>query len=74
MEQLRETEFYPNEVSRLAGTGGNTEKTLQSIDSTLKRIEAILLDFQKENCRPLLDTLRDAVAASISKMKAVREE
>ncbi len=69
MEQLRAPEFYPNEVYRLAGAGGNVEKTLQSIDNTLKRIEAILLDFKKENYCPPLDTLRVAFADSISKMK-----
>lgn len=70
MEQLRAPEFYPNEVNRLAGAGGNVEKTLQSIDNTLKRIEAILLDFKKENCCPPLDALREAFADSITKMKA----
>ncbi len=37
MEQPREPKFYPNEVSFSAGTSGNAEKTLQSIDGTLKR-------------------------------------
>ncbi len=50
------------------------ENTLQSIDSTLKRIEAILLDCYKANQRSPLDTLRGAVAASISEMKASQEE
>lgn len=48
MEQPREPKFYPNEVSFSVGTGGNAEKTLQSIDNTLKRIEIILLELKSQ--------------------------
>lgn len=57
MEQPREPKFYSNE---------NQSNTLQSIDSTLKRIEAILLDFQKAEHQVPLTVLQDAVAASLS--------
>lgn len=65
LEQPREPAFYPkNEINVIQ------DKTLQSIDDTLKRIEAILLDFQKnqKNLNPL-SVVQDAVAASISRMK-----
>lgn len=47
MEQPRETRFYPHEQPLPVGTV--KENTLQSIDSTLKRIEGILLEFPKRN-------------------------
>lgn len=42
MEQPREPIFYPNESGFSIGLSGKEENTLQSIDRTLKRIEAIL--------------------------------
>lgn len=47
-EQLREPRFYPNEVTIPFKAGGNAEKTLQSIDDTLKRIEIILLGLKNQ--------------------------
>lgn len=49
------------------------KKALQSIDGTLKRIETILLEFQKRQRSPL-DTLRDAVSVSLSEKRANPEE
>ena len=61
LEQLKEPRFYPNESSLPLGAHGNTEKTLQSIDDTLKRIETILLERKNP-----LQALRDAVEVSVS--------
>ena len=47
IKQPRETRFYPHEQPLPVGTV--KENTLQSIDSTLKRIEGILLEFPKRN-------------------------
>lgn len=41
MEQPREPKFYPNEL-RFDFQTNETAKTLQSIDSTLKRIEKLI--------------------------------
>lgn len=42
MEQLREPRFYPDRATLPICTNDVTEKTLQSIDNTLKRIEESL--------------------------------
>lgn len=47
-EQPREPKFYPNEVTLPFKTGVNAEKTLQSIDDTLKRIETILVGLKTQ--------------------------
>lgn len=44
MEQPREPRFYPNEVVLPIHSNRDVEKTLQSIDGTLKRIESTLLE------------------------------
>lgn len=44
MNQPRESIFYSNEEKFLIDVNKNIEKTLQSIDGTLKRIEKILID------------------------------
>ncbi len=43
MEQPREPRLYRNEQQRFS-ISSETEKTLQSIDSTLKRIEKLIID------------------------------
>lgn len=48
MKQPREPKFYPNEVFLPLNASESTEKTLQSIDSTLKHIEAILLELKSQ--------------------------
>lgn len=48
MEQPREPKFYPNEAILPIYASGGVEKTLQSIDGTLKRIEAILLELKNQ--------------------------
>lgn len=50
------------------------KETLQSIDGTLKRIEAILLDRLKPNQCSQLDTLRDAVEEAVSEKKASKKK
>ena len=50
------------------------KETLQSIDETLKRIEVILLDHENLDQQSPLDTLRDAVAVSLSEKKASQKE
>lgn len=52
MEQPREPIFYPNEMFYPSTTTSEKEKTLQSIDCTLKRIETILLDHQGKRNQP----------------------
>ncbi len=51
MEQPREPIFYPNDTGNLINVAGGEEKTLQSIERTLKRIEAILLEAQSKKNR-----------------------
>lgn len=46
IEQPREPVFYPNEKVRFLFENSKTEKTLQSIDDTLKRIEVSLLELK----------------------------
>lgn len=48
MEHPREPRFYPNEAVLSIRTDSNAEKTLQSIDGTLKRIEAILIEWKNQ--------------------------
>lgn len=47
MEQPREPRFYRNEQQRFS-ISSETEKTLQSIDSTLKRIEKLIIQQPRE--------------------------
>lgn len=47
MEQPREPIFYPDEEKQFFFVGNN-DKTLQSINSTLKRIEVILLELKSQ--------------------------
>lgn len=46
IEQPREPVFYPNEKVHFSFENNKTEKTLQSIDGTLKRIEVNLLELK----------------------------
>lgn len=47
MEQPREPKFYRNEQLHFF-ISSETEKTLQSIDSTLKRIEELIIQNQSQ--------------------------
>lgn len=47
MEQPREPRLYRNEQQRFS-ISSETEKTLQSIDSTLKRIEKLIIQNQSQ--------------------------
>lgn len=46
IDQPREPQFYPNEAMLPFHRNDKTEKTLQSIDSTLKRIDQTLIQLQ----------------------------
>ena len=48
VEQSREPRFYPHEAGFPIRVGSNAEKTLQSIDGTLKRVEVILLELKNQ--------------------------
>lgn len=48
MEQPREPKFYPNE-QQYVFANESIEKTLQSIDSTLKRIEKLIAQHQNQS-------------------------
>ncbi len=73
MEYPKEPQFYPDK-QQIIFTGDKNNSTLQSIDGTLKRIETILLDFQKKECYSPLKILQDAVAVSLSETKAIQEK
>lgn len=62
MEQPREPKFYPNEVFLPLNASESTEKTLQSIDSTLKRIEKILLSVWMNNDTSPLQEIKESFA------------
>jgi len=70
MEQPREPKFYPNEQQSIFRYGKKND-VLQSIDSTLKRIEVILLDFQKMEHPVPLKALQDAVEVSLSQHQGI---
>ncbi len=48
MEQPREPIFYPDETKHFFAFG-NDEETLQSIDSTLKRIEKLFIQMRNQS-------------------------
>lgn len=48
MEQPREPRFYPNKESINISVCSMEERTLQSIEETLKRIETILLRLEQK--------------------------
>lgn len=69
MEQPREPRLYPNEEISVYAIGikngelyavGKKDNTLQSIDSTLKRIEKLIIQFQSQ-----YDVLGDQVPCQL---------